>query len=305
MRKSLIAKLLLAAGTAGLLAACGGGGGGGGGGGVGSTPPPPPPPPPPPTQTGPIFTPGVTTSTDFAVMGYERGAGDTTVADLATGGFTVSYDAASQSYLIGLPSFGGGAPGAFSLIEQTTLGIRGTIPHSTGTAHVIAPPPPATGPYQYSAVATIDSIETTPNSVLAFGLATPAGSVPVIGNATYTANLAGAVFGQTYGVAGTASFNFDYAAGTLGGTLSPVVIDGWGIEFGFGEYTFNNTVYSSGSTTFSGGLTNATDSLTGAFSGRFTGPVAQELIGRFNLQFADPYFGTTETMFGAFVGRRQ
>jgi hypothetical protein len=299
MRKSLMGQLL-AASAAGLLAGCGGGGAGG----VESTPPPPPPHHRRRRQTGSILAPGVTTTTDFAVTGYERGAGDTTVADLATSGFTVRYDAASQSYLIALPSFGGGEPGAFSKTSQSAQAYFGTIPDSTGTAHVIARNP-ASGPYQYSTVATIDSSETTPNSVFAFGLATPDGAVPITGTATYAANLAGAVFGVNYGVEGTASFAFDFAAGTLGGSMSPVVIDGWGIGYPVGPYTFNNAVYSAGSTSFAGAMTHSTNNLTGAFSGRFTGPVGQELIGRFNLQFADPYASSTETMYGAFVGRKQ
>jgi len=139
-------------------------------------------------------------------------------------------------------------------------------------------------------------------SWMAFGIPTAAAAVPVTGTASYSAKLAGDAKG--YVVAGTGSFSFDFSAGKLSGHLDPLLYDGWGTEFTAGKFDFVNTVYSKGSTAFSGQLSNSFFATRGSFDGRFTGPAAEELMGRWQAPFTDPYTLDEGKMFGIFVGKK-
>ena len=65
---------------------------------------------------------------------------------------------------------------------------------------------------------------------------------------------------------------------------------------------FTNTVYSTGSTTFSGKF-DSTLSGANSFSGLFTGPAAQELIGNFTFPYASPADHHDYQAAGAFVAK--
>ena len=295
------------------LGACGGGGGGGGSGPV-STPTPTPPPPPPASSTSPVIIfPSLTSSSNLATLGYELGS-----AGLTSSGFSVSYDASAGAYIFDLPAH---APGPFvvsSSVPQTNNAFWiGGLPNST-VGNGIWPPmsvlkaSPDNPLIQLSYTSfgqyyQAGPMEDRPHGIVAFGLATPASAVPTTGTATMNAILGGQVNGDSPAtIGGTAVFQFNFGAGTLSGSMSPILYPFYANEsFPLGQYDFVNTVYSVGSTTFSGGLRNSANGLPGNFTGLFTGPQAQEMMARWTAQFADPTAGgQTGEMFGVAVGRR-
>ena len=85
----------------------------------------------------------------------------------------------------------------------------------------------------------------------------------------------------------------------MSGKISPNLHQG----FNLGDLNFVNTVYSTGSSTFSGKFdTNASG--VNSFSGLFTGPAAQELIGKFAFPYVSPIDSKTYQADGAFVGAK-
>jgi hypothetical protein len=308
MTRQLLHSLFISAAAIG-LAACGGGGGG-----VNSTPfvptptPPPPPPPPPPPSCPPdcsattIF-PDVTESTNFAVAGYESSGGSSPT--LTGTGFSVSYDAVSGFYVFDLPST---QPAGFSATDDygdswggKLVDTKGDVQSNYATVYK-----PSGLNLTYTSTARASDGSDAPFAWLAFGVPTPAGSVPVTGTATYLAQLQGEET-QTngYQIGGGGTFIFDFGAATLSGHLDPVGYDAFGDSWEMGPYDFVNTVYSAGSTSFSGQLASYGDPGQGSFDGSFTGPNAQELMGRWQLLFLDPFQPTqTLTGFGVFVGKK-
>jgi hypothetical protein len=185
--------------------------------------------------------------------------------------------------------------------DWQVLTSNGTGGGYAGNGNLIYPEA-AGGDYDYSSLAFF-SHGTDSVTVLAYGIPTAAGDVPVTGSASYSAELLGSSEGG-YGIGGDALLSFDFGAGTLSGKMTPTAIDGWGFAFSLGTYDFVETVYSAGSTNYSGHFT-WNGSTVGDFHGQFTGPNAAELIGAFNAPFVDPYNpGTIDTMHGAWVGRR-
>jgi hypothetical protein len=157
--------------------------------------------------------------------------------------------------------------------------------------------------FAYSSIAYIYPDSGSAVRFIGYGIPTAAGDVPVSGHASYSAELRGSSE-LGYGIGGDALLNFDFGAGTLSGKMTPSAIDGWGSAFPLGTYDFVETVYSAGSTNYSGRF-SWNGSTVGDFHGQFTGPDAAELIGAFNAPFVDPYNpGTTDTMHGAWAGRR-
>jgi hypothetical protein len=289
----------------GSLTACGGGGVAS----ISAPPPAPPPPaPPPPSNTTVTIFPAITASTDFAALGYERtgNAFELPIKD----GFSVRYDAASNTYIFDLPSH---APGAYIQSSSTDSYWNGGIQNGP----ILWPPiavlkPSSTNPViqlNYTSFASYlqaGPMEDLPHGVVAFGQATPASSVPTSGSATMNAIIAGFSNSGMDVVGGTATLNFDFGTGTLAGQLDPSITPNYGTSpYALGTYTFNNTVFGVGSPTFSGGLTHANPMLTGAFDGNFTGPAAEELMARWTASYFVP--GVTpqpEQMFGVFVGKK-
>ena len=139
--------------------------------------------------------------------------------------------------------------------------------------------------YRYSELATWASSNRF--GYVAFGSATPAGSVPIAGTATFSGISKGSadimLFDQLAGsyfavdVFGDVKLDFDFGAGTLAGSMSLSVGDGMQPLL-IGTFAFRNTVFSAGSTTYSGNFdTTATGQ--NSFLGKLTGLNAEETIG--------------------------
>ena len=289
------------AGAALTLGACGGGGGGGTNfipsppvTPAPEPPPPPPPPPPPVPSTANVF-PGLTQSTQFAATGYESGGS-------SGNDMSVRYDASTGDYIFDLPS---AEPGRFSPQYPQYNGWSGAIVDSSGTASTsMTIRDPAALELTYTTFARYSPTNGyAPSGYVAFGSATPEGAVPVTGSASYSATLSGGSTGGLVVLGGTAALNFDFAAGTLSGSLDASLAGEWN---GAGPYHFDfgNAVFSTGSTSFSGQLSSTSVDGLGSFDGRFTGPNAQELMGRWQIPYVD-WWGNGGSAIGVFVGHKQ
>jgi hypothetical protein len=284
---------------------------GGGGGGVASMPAAPltPTPTPSPTTTlslVQIFDHPV--DGQMASVGLEAPGNDS--ASLTTTGFSVSYDAFVDRYNIKVPSM---TTGYFyrtgnDVDANWWIGTLATLERTDAHGEVgVRKPSGLQTTYTTLANYNLAGGANVPFGWVAFGSATPAANVPTTGAATFNATLGGSSV-QRYGqVIGTAALQFDFAAGQLSGHLDPILTDPTGLGFQdqpLGRYDFVNTVYAVGSASFSGQLSNAGVTGLGSFNGLFTGPSAQELMGRWNAPYQFP--GTTETnqMFGVLVGKR-
>lgn len=285
MRIQAIAPFLVAMAFA--LAGCGGGGGG-----VASLPPPPPP-PPPPTPAAFTLVPAATTTQQFTVTGASHlTIGDAPHLDAADQ-LQVRYNASSQTYEVQLPG------------NQTWSALTGaseTEAHAGG----ISVTSPFLG-FQYSSLIEW-SASASLRGVEALGAATPAGGVPVTGSATYTANAYGRT-SESSGpnlvdplLAGPMTLDFDFAHGTLAGSLSLELDPEWN-QYSLGTFAFRDTVYSTGSTSFSGRFDTNVAGLN-SFSGLFTGPSAQELIGNWAIPYRSPVDNQVYQAAGAFIGKK-
>jgi hypothetical protein len=143
----------------------------------------------------------------------------------------------------------------------------------------------------------------------AFGVPTQASAVPRTGSGAYSGFVEGystvmtAWDNETFnaGIEGTVDLNFDFGAGTLSGQIKPVhYVDD---KSPLPTLAFTNTVYSVGSQSFSGQFaTNLPGA--NAFSGQFTGPQAEELIGKFAFPFIYSKDGTVQQATGAMIAKR-
>jgi hypothetical protein len=250
-----------------------------------------------------VVFPSVTTSTQFASLGYESPGNPISVSSLAGTGFSVSYDASANNYVVKLPS------SSADVLQADTTGARywnGSLVDAAGgsqaTVNVFRP-----GPQNYdfpNLTYTSFAEYTEPTGQfgdVAFGQATPAGSVPVTGSATYSAFAAGYAPGTV--IRGSATLQFNFGAGTLTGSFDPYIYDALAGNTPLGHYDFVNTVFGVGSTSFSGELSEAGVAEHGTFNGLFTGPTAQELMARWTAPLLDPATHTTTTMFGVWVGK--
>ena len=314
MSKTLLGRLLVAS-AAGALAACGGGGGGGGGAGLSSTPPPPttktcpdgsvvpvtstcPAPPPPALST--VFA-GVTTTTEFATLGLEATAEGVPASAVIRDGFSVRYDATSNAYIVDTPS---SIPGKVFLFSEDARFWHGSLEGSGAYFSVFKPSP--SNPdiaLAYTSYGITSGYWSSELGFVAFGLATPSSGIPLSGTATYDAHVAGQTLTGFNVISGDATLMFNFGAGTLSGHFDPVFLLN-GVGTGLGRYDFVNTVFGAGSTTFSGSLSRTGINSLGAFDGRFTGPVAQELMARWTAPYINPSTQQPGEMFGVWVGRR-
>ena len=290
MRMSVTRAILLA--TAFALAACGGAGR------VAFIPPAPPPSlpppsdPPPPAQTDAIVAAAVE-SQQFAAVG------ESSLGLESSGQLQVRYVATSDSYEVKIPE--GETWDAISILSKPDPGL---VDYGGNTAWLwVRTGAALSRTYQYSALFEwADRISGVVGHE-AIGMATPASSMPAIGRATYYGDLLGVSseqHGDDFSVDGSVTLLFDFAAGSLTGSITP------NLHQGFGAITlgFTDTVYSTGSTTFSGKFD--TD-LPGenSFSGLFTGPNAQELIGNFAFPYRSPNDNLVYYAGGAFVARNR
>ena len=288
-------RTILLAGAALGLTACGGGGGGG----VNSTPPPVLTPTPAPTPTS------------SAVEIFQSPATQEFAAIGSGNSLRIRYDAASKKYevmaegrgwetLVDDP-FSSPHPGNPNVVfvfgtNSTEFMIRTHYSYAEPTAK-----------YQYSNLAAWGSGSF--GGVTAFGMATPASGVPVVGSASYQ----GFIEGRTTEsipdgadvwpgyIDGSIQLAFNFGNGSLSGSISPTL---WLDDtYPLATLNFVNTVYSTGSQNFSGSFST---SLAGSnsFAGLFTGPAAEELIGKFAFPYSSPLDGAAEQAAGAFVAKR-
>jgi hypothetical protein len=145
--------------------------------------------------------------------------------------------------------------------------------------------------------------------VEAIGIATGAGAVPATGSATYTAWAEGRTSEPSNGsslidplVIGYMTLNFNFARGSLSGSLSAQLDPEWN-QYQLDTLNFRDTVYSTGSTKFSGKFDTSLSGVN-SFSGLFTGPHAEELMGNFAFPYRSPIDGLTYQADGAFVGAK-
>ena len=287
MRTWIIRSALLV--TAFALAGCGGGGGTD----VASTPPPPPPPPAPPPEPPPIVP--AATSQQFAAVGASHRIDDWGAPQLGAGDqLQVRYVASSNSYEVQLPG-----SQTWSAIQYTPTG-GSPINFMGGGAHLVL----WSEDYQYSRLFewSADNF----HGYEAIGIPTAAGNVPTTGSAGYSGEIAGftpeSTSSDTQWIVGSVEMTFNFGIGSLSGSISPVLTDG-AATHSLGTIDFRNTVYSTGSTTFSGEFdTNLAGE--NSFSGLFTGPNAQELIGNFALPYKSPIDSQIYQSAGAFVAKK-
>lgn len=288
MWTSTVRSVLLA--TTFALAGCGGGGGY-----VASTPPPPVMPAPTPTPAAAfVLVPAAATSQQFALAGASHlTLGDSTPQLGAAEQLQIRYVASSNSYEIELPN------------SQTWIGLSGKSElEATGGGVTVVR---QTG-RQYSSLIEWWSSLRSPVGIEAIGIATAAGAVPVTGTATYDALALGRTSERSSTklvdplVLGSMTLNFDFARGTLSGSLNSMLDPEWH-EYPLGTLNFRDTVYSTGNTTFSGRFDTNLSGVN-SFSGLFTGPNAQELIGNFAFPYISPIDGQSYQADGAFVGTK-
>jgi hypothetical protein len=288
MNSSIFRSLLLAAAIG--LAACGGGGGTD----VASTPPPPPPPAPPPQA--PALVPAATTSQQFAVMGASHATeGNQTPQLGASEQLQVRYVASTNSYEVQLPR-----SQAWTGISYIPTGEGTPINFGAGGTHLWL----RSEGFQYSRL-----FEWNGNDSIigyeAVGIATPAGSVPTTGSASYS----GPIMGFTpednsldsMFISGSIAMSFNFGSGSLSGNISPILNEGFA-RHSLGTIAFRNTVFSAGSATFAGDFDTNVAGIN-KFSGLFTGPNAEEVIGNFALPYRSPIDSQTYQAAGGFVAK--
>ena len=292
------------------VAACGGGGGG-----VNSiTPPPSPPPPPPPPPPGgfaavKIF-PDVTASTDFSSIGFELTGNS--ASPLRDDGFSVRYDAMSDRYIFDLPTQGAAAfyeNQANSPNDRYWSGGLSAQANPTDVWPLMTVLKPSNPEVRltYTSFASYfqaGPMEDRPHGIVAFGVATPQGSVPVTGSATYGALVNGFSTDGNHYIGGSATLQFNFGQGTLQGHFDPATADWAGGWISLGTYNFENTVFGVGSTQFSGDMRHTTNNRTGSFDGLFTGPAAQELMANWRASAIDPNTQAPIELFGIWVGKK-
>jgi hypothetical protein len=287
MSISTVRPILLA--TAFMLAGCGGGGGYD----VAFTPTPVTS---TPTQTAPpAIIPAATTSQQFTTVGATHTwDGDQSPLLGAADQLQVWYDQPSNSYAVQIPH--SQTAGAINPVKGSTTNFEGAIGLTTRQ----------TG-YQYSNVLSWGD-GATYFGTDAVGVATPAGGVPVTGTASYSGNFWG-LTSETYAklpvsIFGGVELSFDFGMGSLSGRVLPSLF----YQATYDDYTlapvnFRDIVYSRGSTGFSGKFETNLSGVN-SFSGLFTGPKAQELIGNFALPYKSPMDGQTYQSDGAFDAKK-
>jgi hypothetical protein len=252
----------------------------------------------------------VTSTTDFATLGLEASKSGVSAASLAQTGFSVQYNAEAGVYIFNLPS---SAPAGFyqnignSPNNRFWNGEIADAPTNTAIEASVYKPTPTNPEIQltYTTFAMYGDLNNPaePFGFLAFGKATPQSGIPVTGSATYSAQLKGSTLDEPTDIGGSATLNFDFGAGKLTGHFDPGINDGLGGYIPLGRYDFVNTVYAFGDTTFSGSLSNANQPTLGSFEGLFTGPQAQELMGRWTAPYTNPFTHANSEMFGVLVGK--
>jgi len=313
-----------AAATAAMLglAACGGGGGGA----VSFIPTPPSSPPPPPILTSQVTIFPSPTPATYASVGTSMPLKDETSSNARFG--TLSTADADQVHIRYLSNgnYEIEVPGR---AWDTLIPIKGMSPpsdfqyqpaSSAQNAAGLFTGPARWGGYKYSEYAFWYSRDVGRQGWVAFGSPTAAADIPRAGSANYDGVVHGsadimstdplsAPFYYPAQVDGTVSLAFDFGAGTLAGSMTLSIPDGMQ-PAKIGTFAFKDTVFSVGSQTYSGSFASS-ETGPNFFSGRFTGPRAEETIGSFAVPFRftnGGEFGSPDnqvhTAVGAWVAKR-
>lgn len=147
--------------------------------------------------------------------------------------------------------------------------------------------------------------------ISAFGIPTPASAVPRIGAGTFAGFLEGSST-ETYrdgladgplnaGLSGSVNLTFDFAAAKLSGVIAPNLE--LGPSYALGPLQLTNADWAVGSPTFAAQLAGGSVVASG-LQGRFTGPAAEELIGRFSFGYTSPIDALAQTAGGTFIAKR-
>jgi hypothetical protein len=272
------------------LSACGGGGGGD----AAFIPQPPIQPPPPGPSVAIFSNPQVG---EFASVGASAKVSSVIDPKAAVGPISVAdadqphirYTSAG-TYEIEMP---GGAWSQLTLYGQgTDDGAVLNNGNDSGGIFLFTSGSKDHG-YKYSELASYMSADTGGIGGFAFGTLTPAGAVPTTGSATFSGTIAGTtdVVGSDpfdgpirEDASGSVTLNFDFGAGSLGGSMNLVLSARDGSTVPIGTFNFTDTVFGVGSTGYSGKFDTAAAG-NNFFLGKFTGPQAQETIGAWALPF--------------------
>jgi hypothetical protein len=235
-------------------------------------------------------------------LGLEASDQNIPLSALKRDGFSVRYDAASDSYIFDLPSTN---PAGMRVTSEDSAFWNGYLDAEDPSLSVLKPA--STNPeiaLAYTSLGIASGYYTSPFGFFAFGIPTPSSGVPVAGTASYEAYVRGRTLTDFAVVSGDATLQFDFGTGALSGQFDPV-LNLNGVTTNLGTYDFVNTVFGAGSTAFSGGLSLTGAPSLGAFDGRFTGPEAQELMSRWTAPYLNPGTQQWSEMFGVWVGKRQ
>lgn len=304
---------------------------GGGGGAVASTPPPvaapqptptPTPAGPPPLPAGPL---GLTGSTFVAEGASWRGITgewpEYETAELRTGQdvVAISYSEPDNSYTLTLPVYGEGRlvptsgnggtlGGVWADLEAVNYDLVTPGGRQPVTITMLYPGDPDPYPTKLSYTSAGRWYSTTDGKTVgagafAYGIPTAPAAMPVTGKASYSAHVTG--YTRTFNdIWGTALLEFDFGQGTLAGKMTVETSDGWD-PYPLGTLTFRDTVYSTGSASFAGRLTVPDTDQTGSFSGKFTGPAAEELLGSFRSPIFNGLIKKWDEIAGVWTGKRK
>jgi hypothetical protein len=149
------------------------------------------------------------------------------------------------------------------------------------------------------------------SGVVALGVPTAAGAVPTTGTGTYQGQIQGisnfratSIWGGEYPEApiwGNVVLVFDFGQGSLSGQIQPFLGCDCVETVNFPILAFTDTVFGVGNTEFSGRFQTPLSGPNG-FSGRFTGPSGQELIGRWAFPFT--HAGSSYSADGGWIAKR-
>lgn len=323
-------KLLAVAFVSMSLSACGGGGGSNGT--VPSTPVTPTEPPPtpvtptePPLPAGTPFTswsdvqagstvvvPGMSQEViQTTANGLVTSISTPTVVDTATSAFTETLNASGELTTFVITSPAGSVSFDTSVGDNIgVLAIDNTIiaavkPDSSSLA-LAADPSKFGWEYQSFGVWSTDRTSSSSRAgVMSVGAPTAGAAIPTSGTATFTGKSIG-YYADATGLGHSAysdlSVNVDFAARTLAlSSTGTVKTHDYQTTSPASNLNLTGTLtYAAGTNSFAGLLTTNGGTLTGASSGRFYGPSAEELGGVFNLKAGSG----VETYGGAYGAKR-
>lgn len=264
-------------------------------------------------------------------MGYSpAGSGNIQVNDGAASTFQLSYAEAAnradgtfwyfQAGSFRLDSIGvrlPGQPGLELVARSVQWGNGNATPFVEPSAeryslvapnrHVGVAADPRQSGWSYQSFGIWNVLDSTGGRIGAASLgdATPASAVPAAGTATFSGKLAGFYVspggqGSIASARASLAANFSSRSLTFASSGTTTTRDLSTAVAATAHDLRGSLTYAPGSGSFSGTLSNVGGTLSGASSGRFYGPAAQELGGTFTLRSGT----TTETFIGAYGAKR-